>query len=307
MNKLRKWIKVVLGFSRRETNGFLILLPLTAIALFLRPITEMFDGKRVMDFQSEKATLDSLAAYWEKNSEQQDASATAADIRLFSFDPNNASVEELVSLGFSSAIATRIIRYREKGGRFKVKNDLLKVYGIDSGHFRHLVTYISLPETTRQQVSTRQITSAEKINNPAGLRNVISKINLNNADSAEFTTVRGIGPVLAQRIIRYRNILGGFHHSDQLGEVYGLDSSTIISLKNVSYLDATVPLKKLNLNRINERELASHPYISKPVAKAIVAYRFQHGAFSAAEDIRNIHALDEQTIAKLLPYLSVTE
>lgn len=306
MDKLRTWIRVVLGFSRRETNGFLILLPLTALVLFSSPIIEIFDNMEVREFAREKATLDSLVAHWENVEGRDKKPADAEDIQFFSFDPNKASAEDLVSLGFSPAIAARIVRYREKGGSFREKNDLLKVYGIDSAHFRQLFTYIALPEKA-QKIAVQTVASTEKIKEVSEAKNVLSRIHLNTADSSQLIAVKGIGPVRAQRIIRYRNLLGGFHQIDQLREVYGLDSSTILSLTNVTYLDNSVPLKKLNLNKITERELANHPYVSKSAAKAIVAYRFQHGSFTATEDIGNIRALDKKTIAKLLPYLSVTD
>ena len=65
---------------------------------------------------------------------------------LFHFDPNNAPAKDLLMLGFSQNLATRITRYREKGGKFKTKSDLLKIYGVDSTFYQRLYPFISLPE-----------------------------------------------------------------------------------------------------------------------------------------------------------------
>src|SRR3569833_3197280 len=48
-------------------------------------------------------------------------------------------------------------------------------------------------------------------------------IELNSADSAKLTELKGIGPSFARRIINYRNRLGGFINKEQLKEVYGMD------------------------------------------------------------------------------------
>ncbi len=44
---------------------------------------------------------------------------------------NEATVEELVAIGFSEILANRIVLYREKNGRFGVIYDLLKVSGVN--------------------------------------------------------------------------------------------------------------------------------------------------------------------------------
>ena len=47
-------------------------------------------------------------------------------------------------------------------------------------------------------------------------------LDLNAADSAALEAMPYIGPVLAARICRFRNALGGFHAVEQLREVWGL-------------------------------------------------------------------------------------
>ena len=77
----------------------------------------------------------------------------------------------------------------------------------------------------------------KKFNNRALNREVL-KIELNKADSVELVKLRGIGPVLSKRIIRYRTSLGGkFHSVDELRNVYGLSEETFLSIKPHLWID----------------------------------------------------------------------
>lgn len=52
-------------------------------------------------------------------------------------------------------------------------------------------------------------------------------ININRATKAEFDSLAGIGPVIASRIINYRNTIGPFLALDDLLKVSGIGSKTL--------------------------------------------------------------------------------
>lgn len=294
MHAIRRLIRIVFGFSRKETNGFLVLIPLIILIMFLQPLYQRLASSPQRDFSREKRILDSLSASMEQQAKAVERKETSS---LFAFDPNTATFEELQQLGFSPGTATHIVHYRERGGKFNIRHDLLKIYGMDTASYQRLYSYIQLP------VSAAPIYPV--VVNKKKEYKKKEAFDLNAVDSTGLTGIYGIGPVLASRIIRYREKLGGYVNQAQLYEVYGLDSVVVNRLSAASFIQPDFTPRKINLNQLSENGLSNHPYISKATAKAIVTYRFQHGSFSEVTDIRNILTIREETFLKMEPYLTI--
>ena len=58
------------------------------------------------------------------------------------------------------------------------------------------------------------------------------RININTATSQELQTLRGIGPVMAQRIIEYRQTSGEFFTVDDLTNVKGIGEKTLEKIRD---------------------------------------------------------------------------
>jgi competence protein ComEA len=297
VNRIRSWVRAFFGFSRTETNAFLVLLPLMFLLIFIVPTYKTYFTHQKKDYTQERKELDSLIARWQK--QEKEDSVINDPVRLFTFDPNTASKEELVSLGFSTYVASRLENYRNKGGKFIIKSDLLKLYGMDSLLYSTLYTWIELPveKPVKKFEQKKEIATTRKL--------VKEKFDLNQADSTQFISVYGIGSKLSIRIIKYRDKLGGFISTDQLTEVYGLDTAVIKELKKNSFIAEDYKPKTLEINTITEKELAAHPYIKYSIAKAITAYRFQHGNFKSIGDLSKIAIIDQSAFEKIKPYLSI--
>ena len=225
------------------------------------------------------------------------------------FNPNEASSLELQSLGFSEKITQRIINYREKGGSFKIKGDLYKIYAIDSSRVEELYEYIALPEklpraeildkSTKTTINkTKIVTKVKPVELP--------DFDINTADTAILQTIKGIGSVLSRRIIDFRENLGGFIENEQLYEVYNLDSVVASSLITKMYIDDNFIPTKLPINRASEEELAHHPYLSWQQARLIISYRRQHGDFDSGQDLVKVYAVDENDVRRIASYLDWT-
>jgi DNA uptake protein ComE-like DNA-binding protein len=296
---LTRWIRNFFGFSRAQTNGFIILLPLLTLFIFSTPVYRWWESRQPHDFSQDRILLDSLARQWQTKEVNQLPEEEEVPVRLFSFDPNTVSKDELLAMGFSSGLANRLVNYRNKGGRFRLKQDLLKLYGMDSAFYGMLVPYVNLPEEY-SKAEARQ-TGDEK---PITTKRNAVRFDLNRADTTLLKTVYGIGSKLSARIVNFRESMGGFISKQQLHEIYGLDSAVVLRLDSSTFIQPDFQVRSLNMNTATEVQLAAHPYISKRMATAIVTYRFQHGRYTSIDDLRKILLIDEEQLERLKPYLT---
>ena len=123
---------------------------------------------------------------------------------------------------------------------------------------------------------------------------------LNKVTADQLQQVKGLGPVLSERIVKFRDRLGGFYKKEQLYEVYGLDSIVVERVfMHSSFSDHSIT--KLDVNTANYEELKSHPYLSWREAKAISGLR-KDNIFLNEADVKAV--VDSSIFLKVSPYLS---
>ncbi len=294
MNRIKAWLRGFFSLSRSETNAFIILLPLMVIIVFSEPAYRYWVSRKPLDVSQDSVKLDSLLSTLKWEPDDSSVSKNTRSI-LFPFDPNQTSRDQLMSLGFTGFLADRIVNYRNKGGRFFAKADLLKIYGMDTMLYQRVINFIDLPKQKAQsKFETKEFKKKE-----------IVLLDLNTADTTQLKKVFGVGKKLSERIIKFRDKLGGFISANQLTEVYGLDSTVIAAIKMKFFIQDNFKPKQLNINTATEFELSTHPYISNKLAKAITAYRFQHGSFAGLADLTTIHILTPSEYERVKAYLTV--
>jgi competence ComEA-like helix-hairpin-helix protein len=229
----------------------------------------------------------------EKNSENQN------QINPFLFDPNNADKNTLLKLGLSEKTVKSILNYREKGGVFKVRSDFSKVFTLKAEEFEALHDFIQLPDSLDKKSYSEKKTQQRK-------KTEIPTVNVNTATAEDFDKLPGIGPSFAERMVKYRDALGGFEDLAQLEEIYGLSDSIIVAISPYLSISSS-GIKKININKAVAEELKTHPYLRWRHANAIVKYREKNGPYKSLEMLRTLHEFNdsEGTFWKIKPYLSL--
>lgn len=285
-----EWLRSLFGFTRAQVNGFVVLLPLLLLIIFSEPLYRNF----FMPPPQPPATVFPYNPVVSLSVQDSLPSIIppSESANLAQINPNDATFKDWLSLGVSQEVAARILAYRKKGGKFFYKTDLLKIYGFDSAVYRRVAAHLKLPERS------------EKSDLASGKASGV-KSDLNLADSLQLIRVYGVGAVLARRIIRYRDALGGFVAWHQLYSVYGLDTAAVENIQRRFFIAENFTPRKVNINVASEQELAAHPLISHSLADAIIRYRMQHGNYKHVEDIRKIVTVKEQDFESVKPYLTV--
>lgn len=294
-----KFLQEYFSLSNSEQKGVVALIVLIFMILGGSRISASLVSKPTI-IEDNSAILASF--YQKENSTKQVfESEEEASSKLFEFDPNTASKEELILLGFSESNATTLINYRSKGGHFYLKEDLQKIYGVPSSLYEKLEDYILIPEKAKKVYQEEKAVIYSNSNSEA--KKVL--VNINTADSAGLTEIKGIGKVFASRIIKYRELLGGFYNTRQLMEVYGINEEIYSSISNQIYAEGD--LIKLNINKASWYELKTHPYIDSETANKILDFKKKNTSIDQLESLVKQSILDTLAFGKLEPYLKLEE
>ena len=289
---MKNVLKKFFYFTRTERRGILLLCTLILL---------VYGGAQVYFHRQEKASRPSAedrAEQLRMQQEEEDFLATIQEeeekgrarhrppedtgfrpgkpaVTPFPFDPNRADSLTLCRLGLPGWMARNIVRYRERGGRFRHPDDFRKIYGLTDEQYAALEPYIRIaPQDTARPApprlytaQTERDTMARPYKYPAG-----TVIELNRADTTELKKIPGIGSGIARLITGYRQRLGGFYALEQLREI-DLDPEPLRPWLRID----TTAIRRLNLNRVSVDRLRRHPYFNFYQARAIVEWRKKHG------------------------------
>lgn len=216
------------------------------------------------------------------------------DEAILPFPIQNATFNDLKSAGLSSKVANNILRYISAGGKVKNANDLMKIYGMDSSQLIKASPYLIYP-------SADVVVAVDSAKKDYASTRTIRILDLNTATALQLDSLPGIGPVLADRIIKFKEGLKGFFAVSQLKDIYGLPPETFAKIE--PYLVVTTPPDLLHINEMDFTNF-THPYLHNRFPKMIQAYRQNHGPFLDASDLRKVYPPDSTWCEKILPYIS---
>jgi len=295
------------GFNRQQRNGLVVLVSISFALLivrlsyprFIEPRNMVVKNLELFEQRADSATQQAQVNY---------SAHTKTDVprnKLFVFDPNTVTLEQLLKMGMREKTAQRLIKFRSKGFKFKTKDDLKKVYGISEKYYSVLAPYVLIAapagqnETVVQPLVSDKEEKREKTTESDRPR-VATKLELNTADSLALLDLKGIGPSYAKRILKYRTLLGGFVSVEQLKEVYGFTEELYATVApQVTVNDKLI--QKINLSRDDFKTLNRHPYLSYELTKSLCNWRRKTDLNTTTlKSILN----DDALYQKLVPYIS---
>lgn len=258
------------------------------------------------------------------------ARKTPSEYELFDFDPNTIDLAGLKRLGFSERQAEVIINYRDAGAVFRTHEDFAKCYTVSEEKFEELCPYIRIanaaqtdnaatksdgkPEQTMREYSHANESPDIPVTGNTGTSGIpapttpltnpapMALLDLNTADSAELTKVRGIGAITASRIVRYRELLGGYADLSQLKEIVGMTDRNYTMIIQQIFVDIS-KIQKIDINFAPPESMKGHPYISSRTLDKILKHRQLKGGWSTTEELIEQDILTEAQAARLAPYL----
>jgi len=126
---------------------------------------------------------------------------------------------------------------------------------------------------------------------------------LNSSSRIQLQEVRGIGPVLSDRIIKYKLKLGGFYKIDQINEIYGIDTCNYDLISSQLKLDSV--WHQFDVNQVEFKVLLRHPYFDYKLVKSIFNYKDHHGDYQSLHELKAVDLVDQDLYGKIAPYLKI--
>ncbi|MBN1986026.1 MAG: helix-hairpin-helix domain-containing protein [Prolixibacteraceae bacterium] len=299
------FIKKYFTFSKKDRNGIIVLVVLILFAILTGIVVDYIPVNDEVDYSEfEKAFNE-----WEMAKENN----TQNNQTLFPFNPNTISETSLDSLLLPEYVKRNLINYRKAGGKIKTVSGFRKIYGMNDSIYAAVEEYIEIPgEPLQPEERGRDKTEKTENNFPPseaikqkedGESYTRYVIELNSADSSELVKLNGVGPVFASRIVKFRDLLGGFYSGEQLLEVYNFPEETYNSVASHVTVD-TSGINKIRINFAGYSDLIRHPYLNKKQVQSIINYRTRNGALKSVEDLLRLNLVDSVTYRKVKPYLS---
>jgi competence ComEA-like helix-hairpin-helix protein len=302
----KSWDKDWLVFSRKARRGVFVLLFIFIIVAVLPRVYRNHFMDSPLDIhisklsteknQKDKQRLEKANKEQSESSESQKKESFSYNIPKNPFNPNDYKFEDWKSIGFSEKQVETIINYQQNGGKFRVKEDVKKLYVIDEELYLKLYSVIDLPDSTAS-------TEKRNFNKKEETDKVIS-LNINTASIEQLKKVSGIGPFFAKQIVELREDYGGIHDLNQLLEIYRMDEEKLLSIKESLVIEKT-DIKKININTATRKELNRHKEITWNIANSIVTMRENHGDFGKTDDLLKSILIDQEKLEKLKPYVTV--
>ena len=205
---------------------------------------------RQTDFSAFEKDIAEFLEQPESKQQEQLVTITKPAVNYFSFDPNTLEEEGWIKLGLNKRLLRTLLNYRSKGGKFYKKEDLKKIYGFPDALYEELAPYVVINNSAPKKRIDKKPTKRKVAIQPSTNTESISKelkIFINSADTSELKKLKGIGSSYANRIVKYRNLLGGFYSIYQLKEVYGIDENRFQLFEKDVVVDS-IDSKRLDIN-----------------------------------------------------------
>ena len=219
---------------------------------------------------------------------------------LTAFDPNMADSIELSRLGLSVYVVRNILKYRQKGGRYKTPESFSRIYGLEPDLYERLKPYIRIAEPKVAEakkvdtIAVRKVVEKKAFKYPEG-----TLVDVNGADTTELKKIPGIGSGIAKAIVSYRTRLGGFYALEQLAEIEYMTPTLMKWFK----LEEPV-VRPLKVNEAGLETLRSHPYLNFYQAKVIVEHRRKKGKLKSLSQLSLYEEFTEKDLERLSAYLT---
>ena len=302
---MNEQIKDYFYFSKGEKNGLIVLMILIVLLFVLPYLFVLFPSKETpitneykaeIELFSNSLTLSEEPDY--NNRLDQYIIERYDSLNLFLFNPNTTSSENFKKLGFTDKQIATINNYISKGGKFRIKDDFRKIYGIRPQQYQILKPFILLPDNQENNYVKNDYSDTEIPN--LNLQDSLFVFDPNFASNSEFEKL-GLSEKQTSTIKNYLNKGGKFNNKEDFKKIYGISEQQFNKLEPyISIKMETKSIEKteestVEINAATLEQLVDIKGIGNYTASEIIKYRQKLGGFVNLEQLLEIKSLKKET------------
>lgn len=221
--------------------------------------------------------------------------------KIYPFNPNFITDFKGYKLGMSTDEIDRLLKFRESNKYVNSAQEFQAVTKVSDSLLDAIAPYFKFPDWVKNKNAKSSFISYEK--RPYEKNEKIILIDINNATQEDLMKIYGIGPGLSERILKQKEVLGGFVSMEQMNDVWGL-SPEVIEKLNLRFKVSVLPnVKKIKINDASVKELSQFPYFRYPISKEIVTYRSMNNGISNSEDLIKIKGFPVEKVKIIEKYI----
>lgn len=295
MEKIRKAFREFFSLSRSEGIGFIIVSIFLLVAIVFNILSKQNIPNDSFDYTEVAQKLDSL----QQVDQEPPPGATRS---LFKFDPNTIEETAFKELDIPEKVKQNLMRYRQKGGKFKRPEDILRIYGMTDSLFQ-----IVSPLLTFQDMESRDFFSDKK-------ETVMPELFDFNPNKASEDTLKmlGFSDFAAVSLNRYISKGGVIREKADLLKIYGMSielfdriSPFVVLNNGADHMMEKKEPQMIELNGADSAMLVSIPGIGPTYAARIIKYRKLLGGFYKMEQLTEVYGMTNELYSQISGYLKI--
>lgn len=283
-------------FSKSQRHGIFLLILLIIILQCLYFFIEfssddvIVDQKELSKFQNE---IDSLKS----------VEVEARKPKTYPFNPNYITDFKGASLGMTNEEIDRLLNFRKQNKWINSVEQFQEVTQISDSLLGAMAPYFKFPDWVVNP-DKKSTTSNYSFNNKP--KTFAQKQDLNTATAQQLQKINGIGEVISDRIIKFRNkFIGGFIDEIQLQDVYGLSPEVIERITQEFAVKTPRTIQKINLNKATVDMLVTIQHIDYNLADQIIEQRKLRDGFKSFDELKKVKDFPVNKIDIIKLYLSL--
>ena len=284
--------KSVLKYSKDQQKGLIVLFALI-ISLqlvyyfvdFSQPKQQNAKEQRWLALQT---TIDS-----------QKAQTKSYVYKIYPFNPNFITDFKGAKLGMSVAQIDRLLAFRKLGKFANSPQEFQQVTGVSDSLLAAMSPYFKFPDWVKNKQKGEYAYQSFE-NYPK--KEALKVVDINEATKDDLMKISGIGDAISERILKQKELLGGFVSMEQMTEIWGLSTDVVDKLNQYFKIKTLPKINKININSASIKELSQFYYFKGTVPRNIVVYRSMNGNLKI-EDLTNIKSFPVDKIKIIALYL----